>query len=78
MRANELRWGCLFIVLMTAIGLQAQTFQTNEFTLDAKLVSRAELRVGGFKPDTLDQNRYSNFALGQYRLTATYIKIIRN
>ena len=72
MKTSNISWICFSIIMVFAMRLQAQTEQTNEFTIDAKLVSRAELRVGGFNPDTLDENRYSNFALGQYRITATY------
>ena len=63
----------LFIVLplLFSIGLKAQEAD-NEFSLDAQLVTRGELRVGGFKPDDLGNERISRFAQGKYLVTASY------
>ena len=63
----------LFIVLplLFSIGLKAQEAD-NEFSLDAQLVTRGELRVGGFKPDDLGKERISRFAQGKYLVTASY------
>ena len=62
---------CMVVALLFSLGLQAQEAD-NEFTLDAQLVTRGELRAGGFKGDSLDAGRMSHFVLGKYRITADY------
>ena len=65
------KWFCMVLALLFSFGLKAQEAD-NEFSLDAQLVTRGEFRMGGFKPDSLDNTRYSLFALGKYRVTANY------
>ena len=65
------KWICMLIILVLSVGLRAQEAD-NEFSLDAQLVTRGELRVGGFHVDSLDKERVSHFALGKYRITADY------
>ena len=65
------KWICMVIALLFSFGLKAQEVD-NEFSLDAQLVTRGELRVGGFHGDSLDKERVSHFALGKYRITADY------
>ncbi len=62
---------CMVMALLFSLGLKAQEAD-NEFTLDAQLVTRGELRAGGFKGDSLDAGRMSHFVLGKYRITADY------
>ena len=62
---------CMVMVLLFSFGLKAQQAD-NEFTLDAQLVTRGELRAGGFKADSLDKYRRTQFVLGKYRITADY------
>ena len=65
------KWFCVLVVLLFSLGLRAQEAD-NEFSLDAQLVTRGELRQGGFKADSLDKERVAHFALGKYRVTADY------
>ena len=62
---------CMVLALLFSFGLKAQEAD-NEFSLDAQLVTRGELRAGGFKGDSLDAGRISHFVLGKYRVTADY------
>ena len=62
---------CVFFGLLFSFVLKGQEAD-NEFTLDAQLVTRGELRAGGFKADSLDKYRRSQFILGKYRITADY------
>ena len=68
---NHAKWFCLVVALLFSFGLKAQEAD-NEFRLEDQLVTRGEFRMGGFKPDSLDNERYSLFALGKYRITADY------
>lgn len=61
----------LVLVLLCSFGLKAQEAD-NVFNLDAQLMTRGELRAGGFKADSLDSERVSHFALGRYRIIADY------
>ena len=68
------RWCFLALIMMTALNLQAQEAD-NEFTIDAKINTRGEIRVGGFNPDDEEENekeRMSHFIMGQYRLNLGY------
>ena len=69
--SQHAKWICMAFVLLLTIGLRAQEAD-NEFTVDAQLVTRGELRIGGFKPDSVDNERVSHFAIGKYRITADY------
>lgn len=57
--------------LAVFIWIEAQEAD-NVFNLDAQLMTRGELRAGGFKADSLDSERVSHFALGRYRIIADY------
>lgn len=70
-RNQHMRYICLMMALLFILGMKAQEAD-NEFRLDAQLVTRGELRIGGFNPDSLDAKRISHFAQGKYVLTATY------
>ncbi|MBQ3733589.1 MAG: hypothetical protein II859_06475 [Bacteroidales bacterium] len=59
----------LFILLVTSVHAQEAD---NEFTIDAKLNTRGEIRVGGFNPDSTDNERRAMFLTGQYRLNFSY------
>lgn len=61
----------LVLALLCSFGLKAQETD-NVFNLDAQLMTRGELRAGGFKADSLDSERVSHFALGRYRIIADY------
>ena len=65
------KWFCMVLALLFTFGLKAQEAD-NQFSLDAQLVTRGELRAGGFKADSLDSERVSHFALGRYRIIADY------
>lgn len=65
------KWFCMVLALLFSVGLNAQEAD-NEFSLDAQMVTRGELRIGGFKPDSLDGERISHFAKGKYIVSATY------
>ena len=62
---------CMVMALLFSFGLKAQEAD-NQFSLDAQLVTRGELRAGGFKADSLDKYRRTQFVLGKYRITADY------
>lgn len=70
-RNQHMRYICLMMALLFILGMKAQEAD-NEFRLDAQLVTRGELRIGGFNPDSLDAKRISHFAQGKYVVTATY------
>lgn len=60
-------------VMLATIHLQAQEQEPdNEFSIDTRLLTRGEIRAGGFQPDSLDNTRRSQFVLGQYRISFTY------
>ena len=65
------KWFCMVMALLFSFGLKAQQAD-NQFSLDAQLVTRGELRAGGFKADSLDKYRRTQFVLGKYRVTADY------
>ena len=65
------KWFCMVMALLFSFGLKAQEAD-NQFSLDAQLVTRGELRAGGFKADSLDKYRRTQFVLGKYRVTADY------
>ena len=65
------RWGLLFAIVMLNLGLFAQEAD-NEFTIDAKLNTRGEIRVGGFQPDSVDNQRKAQFITGIYQFNFGY------
>lgn len=65
------KYSFMTLALLFSISLKAQEAD-NVFKLDAQLMTRGESRVGGFKADSLDSERFSNFALGRYRIVADY------
>ena len=66
------KWFCMVIALLFSFGLKAQQAD-NEFSLDAKLNTRGEIRVGGFDADLEDENqRMARFVMGQYRINLGY------
>ena len=66
-----IKWTCMVLAILFSSGLKAQEAD-NVFNLDAQLMTRGELRAGGFKADSLDKERFSHFALGRYRVIADY------
>lgn len=72
MHRNKLsQWIIATVLILLSFPLQAQEAD-NEFTIDAKMLTRGELRYGGFKPDSVDNERMAHFIIGQYRLNFTY------
>ena len=66
------KWFCMVLALLFSFGLKAQEAD-NEFSLDAKLNTRGEIRVGGFDADLEDENqRKACFVMGQYRINLGY------
>ena len=66
------QWIFLFAIVMLNIGLFAQEAD-NEFTIDAKINTRGEIRVGGFDLQDEDENsRKAQFIMGQYRINLGY------
>ena len=66
------QWIFLFAIVMLNIGLFAQE-AGNEFTIDAKINTRGEIRVGGFDLQDEDENsRKAQFIMGQYRINLGY------
>ena len=66
------RWFCMVLALLFTFGLKAQEAD-NQFSLDAQLVTRGELRAGGFKADSLDKYRRTQFILGHGGLQALVV-----
>ena len=75
MHINHVRFFfSLFVAsfLMLALDLQAQEAD-NEFTIDAKINTRGEIRVGGFnEEDGSGNDRMAHFIMGQYRINLGY------
>ena len=69
---NAARWLFLLAAVWAYFGLSAQEAD-NEFTIDTKLNTRGEIRVGGFdEVDGEEQERRAAFIMGQYRLNIGY------
>lgn len=62
------------VIFFMTYNLQAQEQEPapNEFSIDAKMVTRGELRVGGFDADDEDNERKAHFIMGQYRFNIGY------
>ena len=66
------RWGLLFAIVLLNIGVFAQEAD-NEFSIDAKLNTRGEIRVGGYNENAVDNNDLiARFIMGQYRINIGY------
>lgn len=65
------RLSLLLFTLVVSVGVYGQEAD-NEFSISAKLNTRGELRYGGFKADSLDNDRIANFILGSYQLDFDY------
>lgn len=61
----------VILTMLTTFSIRAQEVN-NEFSIDTKLLTRGELRVGGFNPDNEDRKRIAHFILGQYRINVGY------
>lgn len=61
---------CLLFILLPFFAKAQEA--NNEFSIDAKLVSRGEVRVGGFENDDDNPNLHSQFILGQYQIALDY------
>ena len=62
----------LLFMLLPFCGLYAQEEAENQFNIKLNMLSRGELRYGGFvEVDTLAEGM-SHFVLGRYRITADY------
>lgn len=55
----------------TGVSIYAQEVD-NEFTIDAKLSTRGEIRAGGFDADSNSGNAMAHFVTGQYRINFGY------
>lgn len=82
-RHRIIRWMLAVFVTLATVELQAQIeivdyefppIPDNEFTIDAKLNTRAEIRVGGFDPkdEEAGKGKRAQFIMGQYRLNIGY------
>lgn len=80
-RIKPVRWLMSIFVILTTVSLQAQEVLNhddppapdNEFTIDAKLNTRGEIRVGGYDENNLDNNDLiARFIMGQYRINIGY------
>ncbi len=66
------RWLFLLAAVCAYSGLFAQVAD-NEFSIDAKLNTRGEIRVGGYdEVDGEEEERRAHFIIGQYRLNIGY------
>lgn len=63
----------MVVTILSAVGLRAQETD-NEFTIDTKLNTRGEVRVGGFDPEVEESGQALKavFVMGQYRLNLGY------
>lgn len=80
-RIKPVRWLMATFVILATVNLQAQEVidhdnppaPDNEFTIDAKLNTRGEIRVGGYdEVDGEEQERRAHFIMGQYRINIGY------
>lgn len=67
------QWILVVVAILSTFGLWAQETD-NEFTIDAKLNTRGEVRVGGFDPEEEASGKAPKaiFVMGQYRLNLGY------
>ena len=72
-RITLVQWILVVVTILSAVGLRAQETD-NEFTIDTKLNTRGEVRVGGFDPEVEEggQALKAVFVMGQYRLNLGY------
>ncbi len=72
-RITLVQWILLVVTILSAVGLRAQETD-NEFTIDTKLNTRGEVRVGGFDPEVEESGQALKavFVMGQYRLNLGY------
>lgn len=76
-RIKPRQWFLMLVILLTTFSVYAQESQEqqeakNEFYIDTKMLTRGELRVGGFNPDNEDKSRVAHFIMGQYRMNFGY------
>lgn len=80
---KAIRWILAVPAILATVVLQAQVqiidyeippAPDNEFTIDAKLNTRGELRIGGFDPEEEEEGKdlRSQFIMGQYRINLGY------
>ena len=80
---KAIRWILAVSAILATVVLQAQVqiidyeippAPDNEFTIDAKLNTRGELRIGGFDPEEEEEGKdlRSQFIMGQYRINLGY------
>lgn len=67
---HQLLFICLAFMLLPFVAKAQEA--NNEFSIDAKMVSRGEVRVGGFENDDDNPNLHSQFILGQYQISLDY------
>ena len=72
-RITLVQWILVVVTILSAVGLRAQE-TVNEFTIDTKLNTRGEVRVGGFDPEVEESGQALKavFVMGQYRLNLGY------
>lgn len=70
-RIKIIQWIVLLAAIVTTGSIKAQEAD-NEFTIDAKILTRGEIRAGGFTADSTDSKKMAHFIKGQYRLNFTY------
>ncbi|MDY6325867.1 MAG: alginate export family protein [Bacteroidales bacterium] len=62
----------VFFLGSGAVAQETDTIPDNEFSISASLVNRGELRAGGFNPDSLDNQRRTQFIMGRYTISLNY------
>lgn len=70
-RIKLIKWIIVFAAILTINDLRAQEAD-NEFTIDAIINAREELRYGGFSPDSTNNENLAHFIMGQCRLNIGY------
>ena len=70
-RIKIIQWFMLIAAIVTTNSLMAQEAD-NEFTIDAKVLTRGEIRAGGFSTDSTDSKKMAHFIQGQYRINFGY------
>lgn len=72
-RITLVQWILVVVTILSAVGLRAQETD-NEFTIDTKLNTRGEVRIGGFDPEVEESGQALKavFVMGQYRLNLGY------
>ena len=70
-RVKIIQWIMVVAAIVATGSIHAQEAD-NEFIIDTKILTRGEVRSGGFTADSTDSKKLACFVKGQYRINFTY------